>query len=131
MRLTAAPVVSVGLALALAAPAHAIPSEPGVVNYAVMGKGSVGNIVGATMRWENFFSAPFQAYWVDVPECNNWADIGLPEAAAMARRTGLTLSHGSSTPFLRPAHKRLRIMPPNRMALRAVKSKRERRISFG
>jgi hypothetical protein len=25
------------------------------------------------------FSAPFQAYWVDVPVCNNWADIGLPE----------------------------------------------------
>jgi hypothetical protein len=78
MRLAAA-AVAVGLVVALAVPAQARPSDPGVVNYAVMGKGSVGNIVGATMRWENFFTAPFQAYWVDVPECNNWADIGLPE----------------------------------------------------
>jgi hypothetical protein len=59
--------------------AEARPSDPGVVNYAVMGKGSVGNIVGATMRWENVFNAPFQAYWVDIPVCNNYADIGLPE----------------------------------------------------
>jgi PknH-like extracellular domain len=59
--------------------AAARPSDPGVVNYAVLGKGSVGNIVGAPMRWENVFRAPFQAYWVDVAECNNWADIGLPE----------------------------------------------------
>ena len=78
MRL-AASAAAVGVAVALAVPAQARPSDPGVVNYAVMGKGSVGNIVGATMRWENFFTAPFQAYWVDVPECNNWADIGLPE----------------------------------------------------
>jgi hypothetical protein len=59
--------------------AHARPSDPGVVNYAVMGRGSVGNIVGATMRWENIFNAPFQDYWVDLPVCNNYADIGLPE----------------------------------------------------
>ena len=59
--------------------AGARPSDPGVVNYAVMGKGSVGNIVGATMRWENTFNAPFQPYWVDLPVCNNYADIGLPE----------------------------------------------------
>jgi len=71
--------MGVGLAVILAPPAHAGPSVPGVVNYAVMGKGSVGNIVGATMRWENFFTAPFQGYWVDAAACNNWADIGLPE----------------------------------------------------
>lgn len=78
MRITAA-TLGVGLAIGLAVPAHAAPSVPGVVNYAVLGKGSVGNIVGATMRWENFFTAPFQGYWVDLPACNNWADIGLPE----------------------------------------------------
>jgi hypothetical protein len=50
-----------------------------VVSYAVLGKGSVGNIVGAPMRWESTFTEPFQAYWVDIPVCNNWADIGLPE----------------------------------------------------
>jgi hypothetical protein len=55
------------------------PSDPGVVNYAVLGKGSVGNIVGGPMREESTFTAPFQAYWVDDPVCNNWADIGLPE----------------------------------------------------
>lgn len=59
--------------------AAARPSEPGVVNYAVLGKGSVGNIVGATMRSENVFTVPVQAYWVDDPVCNNYADIGLPE----------------------------------------------------
>jgi hypothetical protein len=71
--------VAAGLAVTLTAPADARPSDPGVVNYAVLGKGSVGNIVGATMRWESFFDAPFQAYWVDLPVCNNYADIGLPE----------------------------------------------------
>lgn len=49
------------------------------MSYAVLGKGSVGNIVGAPMRWESVFTQPFQAYWVDLPACNNWADIGLPE----------------------------------------------------
>ena len=79
MRIAAA-VMGVGLALVgLAAPANARPSDPGVVNYAVLGKGSVGNVVGATMRWENVFTAPFQAYWVDDAGCNNYADIGLPE----------------------------------------------------
>lgn len=62
-----------------AAPAAARPSDPGVVSYAVLGKGSVGNIVGAPMTWESVFTEPFQAYWVDLPACNNWADIGLPE----------------------------------------------------
>jgi hypothetical protein len=78
MRLAAA-MVGVGFAVGLAVPAYAAPSEPGVVNYAVLGKGSVGNIVGATMRWENFFTEPFQGFWVDNAACNNWADIGLPE----------------------------------------------------
>jgi hypothetical protein len=50
-----------------------------VVNYAVLGKGSVGNVVGGPMREESVFTEPFQAYWVDDPACNNWADIGLPE----------------------------------------------------
>jgi PknH-like extracellular domain len=78
MRIAAA-VIGVGLAIGLAVPAYAKNSDPGVVNYAVMGRGSVGNIVGATMRWENPFNDPFQGYWVDIPVCNNWADIGLPE----------------------------------------------------
>lgn len=66
-------------ALAGAAPAVAAPSEPGVVSYAVLGKGSVGNVVGAPMAWESLFTQPFQGFWVDLPACNNWADIGLPE----------------------------------------------------
>ena len=78
MRIAAA-VVCVGFAVGLAAPAFGKNSDPGVVNYAVMGKGSVGNIIGATLRWENFFNEPFQGYWVDIPVCNNWADIGLPK----------------------------------------------------
>jgi hypothetical protein len=78
MRL-AATIVGVGIALTLAAPATARPSDPGVVSYAVLAKGSVGNIVGAPMTSESDFTDPFQAYSVDVPVCNNWADIGLPE----------------------------------------------------
>jgi PknH-like extracellular domain len=69
-------------AVALAAPAQARPSDPGVVSYAVLGKGSVGNIVGAPMTSDSTFTAPFQAFWVDAPECNNWADIGLPDVYA-------------------------------------------------
>ena len=65
--------------LAGAAPAAGAPSDPGVVSYAVLGKGSVGNIVGAPIAFESVFSEPFQAFWVDLPVCNNWADIGLPE----------------------------------------------------
>lgn len=68
-----------GLVLASVAPAAARPSDPGVVSYAVMPKGSVSNIVGAPIRWESEFTAPFQAFSVDNPVCNNWADIGLPE----------------------------------------------------
>lgn len=67
------------LAGTLAAPATARPSDPGVVNYAVMNKGSVGNIVGARLGFESTFTDPFQAFYVDNPACNNWADIGLPE----------------------------------------------------
>ncbi len=81
MRIWAA-VVTVGVAAgtALGVPAAAAhPSEPGVVNYAVLAKGSVGNIVGGPMGWESTFTQPFQGYSVDVPVCNNWADIGLPE----------------------------------------------------
>ena len=59
--------------------AAARPSEPGVVNYAVLGKGSVGNIVGGPIRDESVFTSPYQGYYVDDPVCNNWADIGLPE----------------------------------------------------
>lgn len=74
-------VVGTVLALGVAASpaASARPSDPGVVSYAVLGKGSVGNIVGAPMTWESTFTAPFQGYYVDTPDCNNWADIGLPE----------------------------------------------------
>ncbi|ORV88025.1 hypothetical protein AWC12_16485 [Mycolicibacterium iranicum] len=71
--------LAVGAALALAAPAAARPSDPGVVNYAVLNKGSVGNIVGARLGFETTFTNPFQAFYVDNPACNNWADIGLPE----------------------------------------------------
>jgi hypothetical protein len=34
------------------------------------------------MTWESVSTDPFQAYWVDLPVCNNWADIGLPEVFA-------------------------------------------------
>ncbi len=79
---TVAAVVALGAAVALAAPADARPSDPGVVSYAVLGKGSVGNIVGAPMRWESTFTAPLQAFYVDAPQCNDWADIGLPDVYA-------------------------------------------------
>jgi len=82
MRLSAAALTALGAAVILAAPVWARPSDPGVVSYAVLGKGSVGNIVGAPMTWESVFTDPFQAYWVDLPVCNNWADIGLPEVYA-------------------------------------------------
>src|SRR5271169_5991876 len=59
--------------------ASARPSDPGVVSYAVLGKGSVGNIIGGPMGSESVFTEPFQGYAVDLPVCNNWADIGLPE----------------------------------------------------
>ncbi|OBA83005.1 hypothetical protein A9W99_09490 [Mycobacterium sp. 1164966.3] len=72
--------VPLGVAICGAVPvAHAHPSDPGVVSYAVLGRGSVGNIVGAPMGWEAVFTEPYQGYSVDLPVCNNWADIGLPE----------------------------------------------------
>jgi hypothetical protein len=73
--------VAVGQLMALfTAPfAAARPSDPGVVSYAILGKGSVGNVVGGPMRDESLFTQPFQGYFVDNPVCNNWADIGLPE----------------------------------------------------
>lgn len=71
--------VGMGLALAPAAPVSARPSDPGVVNYAVLPKGAVSNIVGARLGFEWTFANPFQSFYVDNPVCNNWADIGLPE----------------------------------------------------
>ncbi len=81
MRISAV-AVSVGLSLGVAAGvpvAAAHPSDPGVVSYAVLGKGSVGNIVGGPMGWESVFTEPVQGFFVDLADCNNWADIGLPE----------------------------------------------------
>ncbi|MET0454948.1 MAG: sensor domain-containing protein [Mycobacterium sp.] len=75
--------IAIGAGLTLgSAEAAARPSDPGVVSYAVLGKGSVGNIVGAPMGWESTFTAPFQGFWVDAADCNNWADIGLPDVYA-------------------------------------------------
>ncbi|AKN18440.1 hypothetical protein MHAE_09525 [Mycobacterium haemophilum DSM 44634] len=81
MRISAAAMgVGLGVGAALGIPiAGAHPSDPGVVSYAVLGKGSVGNIVGGPMGWESVFTEPSQTYSVDLPVCNNWADIGLPE----------------------------------------------------
>jgi len=73
-------VVTVVLAGFAALPAAAArPSDPGVVNRAVLDKGSVGNIVGATMGWEDMSTLPVQDYWVDLVVCNDYADVGLPE----------------------------------------------------
>lgn len=81
MRISAAAVsVGLGVGVASGAPiAAAHPSEPGVVSYAILGKGSVGNIVGGPMGSESVFTEPIQGFFVDLPDCNNWADIGLPE----------------------------------------------------
>jgi hypothetical protein len=75
----AATIVGTAVAMAVAPAAQCRPSDPGVVSYAVLGKGSVGNIVGGPMRDESPFTRPFQGYFVDNPACNNWADVGLPE----------------------------------------------------
>lgn len=85
MRAVAAAGVGVAIGLSVmapAGPAAARPSDPGVVNYAVLPKGSVGNIVGATMRFESVFTEPVQTFSVELPACNNWADIGLPDVYA-------------------------------------------------
>lgn len=70
------------ISVAVAPTVCALPADPGVVSYAVLARGSVSNIVGTQLRshWE--FSDPFQGYSVDVPVCNNWADIGLDEVYA-------------------------------------------------
>lgn len=82
-RVTARLLIGLAATGALTAPgtpvAAARPAEPGVVSYAVLPKGSVGNIVGAPMGFEAVSGEPLQTYWVDEPVCNNWADIGLPE----------------------------------------------------
>jgi hypothetical protein len=83
----AAALVGVGLAVGLsvmapAGDALARPSDPGVANYAVLPKGSVGNIIGATLRYEWTYTEPVQSFYVDNPSCNNWADIGLPDVYA-------------------------------------------------
>ena len=59
--------------------AAARPSDPGVVNHAVLDKASVGSIVGATMGWEDISTAPVQDFSIDLPVCNDYADVGLPE----------------------------------------------------
>lgn len=62
--------------------AGAVPSDPGVVNYAVLARGSVSNVIGAQLGSHSEFTQPFQAFSVDVPDCNNWSDIGLDEVYA-------------------------------------------------
>jgi hypothetical protein len=79
MRVLSTVAAAAALSVTLAAPVAARPSDPGVVNYAVLGKGSVGNIVGAPTVFESMYTDPVQAFSVEVPVCNNWADIGLPE----------------------------------------------------
>jgi hypothetical protein len=75
-------VLVAGLSVAAPPAAQARPSDPGVVNYAVLPKGSVGNIIGATLRSESTYTEPVQSFWVDLPACNNWADVGLPDVYA-------------------------------------------------
>src|SRR5262249_35490812 len=76
----AAAAVTLASGSALAVPVRgAHPSDPRAGNYACRGRGSVGNIVGGPMGWEAVFTQPEQDFWVDLPVCNNWADIGLPE----------------------------------------------------
>jgi hypothetical protein len=73
-------VVTVVLAGFSALPtAAARPSDPSMVNRAVLDEGSVSNIVGATMGWEAMSTVPVQDYWIDLPACNDYADVGLPE----------------------------------------------------
>lgn len=101
--------LGVGLATTAGAPcAAAHPSEPGVVSYAVLGKGSVGNIVGGPMGWESVFTQPFQGFWVELPVCNNWAEIGLPDVyddPDLASFNGATTQTSANDPthFVRQA----------------------------
>jgi hypothetical protein len=76
----ASAVVAVVLAGFAALPAAAAqPPDPGAVNRAVLDKGSVSNMVGATMGWADMSTVPVQDFSVDLPVCNNYADVGLPE----------------------------------------------------
>jgi hypothetical protein len=114
-------VTGLSLALCFAAPASARPSEPGVVSYAVLGKGSVGNIVGIPMTSDVTFTDPFQAFWVDAPECNNWADIGLPDVYAdpdLAAFNGATTQR-SATDDTRLAKQAIGVFATNDAASRA------------
>ncbi|MUM19701.1 MULTISPECIES: sensor domain-containing protein [unclassified Mycobacteroides] len=82
MAVVSATSVTAVLGIAWAPIAGALPSDPGVVNYAVLARGSVSNIIGAQLGSHSEFTEPFQAFSVDVPECNNWSDIGLDEVYA-------------------------------------------------
>lgn len=82
IKITSAVTTATVVALALAPVAGARPSDPGVVNYAVLARGSVSNVVGSQLGSHSEFTQPFQAFSVDVPECNNWSDIGLDEVYA-------------------------------------------------
>lgn len=75
-------VATATLGLMAAPAAGAGPSDPGVVNYAVLARGSVSNVVGVQLGSHSEFTQPFQAFSVDIPECNNWSDIGLDEVYA-------------------------------------------------
>jgi hypothetical protein len=83
-------VVLAGFATMPAATAR--PSDPGVVNQAVLDTGSVGKIVGATLGWEDMSTVPVQDYSIDLPVCNNYADVGLPE---VYNGPGLASFHGA------------------------------------
>lgn len=116
-----AAVAGLSSALCLAAPASARPSDPGVVSYAVLGKGSVGNIIGVPMTFDATFTDPFQAFWVDAPECNNWADIGLPDVYAdpdLASFNGATTQR-SATDDTRMAKQAIGVFATNDAANRA------------
>ncbi|WP_078311635.1 MULTISPECIES: sensor domain-containing protein [unclassified Mycobacterium] len=82
IKITSAVTSATVVALALAPAAGARPSDPGVVNYAVLARGSVSNVIGSQLGSHSEFTQPFQAFSVDVPECNNWSDIGLDEVYA-------------------------------------------------
>lgn len=75
-------VAAAALGLTSTPVAGAVPSDPGVVNYAVLARGSVSNVIGAQLGSHSEFTQPFQAFSVDVPDCNNWSDIGLDEVYA-------------------------------------------------
>ena len=86
----AAVTVAVAVVAASAIPsAAAHPSEPGVVSYAVLGKGSVGNIVGGPMGFESVFTEPVQGYFVDLADWRTqhehfWRTHALPALPGVA-----------------------------------------------